>query len=273
MALSQRLQIPAEPGARDDAAADAGHQAAAALQSRSRRPMSKPNSSAIRCWTARADGEPAAVEPERAEATPMTVPPRRRLERARTSRPAARAIEDALDTRLENVFPDDAASRRSARRRAEPAAYSEWAASAPAAARTATTISKPSSPPRRRSRIVCAEQLALAVADPARRMIGQYLIDLVDEAGYLSGDLAAVAEKLGAPHDRNRSGARHPAELRSARRVRAQSRRMPRHPAQGARPLRSGDGGAGRASRSAGQARFRRARRRSAASATRTSPT
>ena len=30
-------------------------------------------------------------------------------------------------------------------------------------------------------------------------MIGQYLIDLVDEAGYLTGDLAAVAEKLGAP--------------------------------------------------------------------------
>jgi RNA polymerase sigma-54 factor len=30
-------------------------------------------------------------------------------------------------------------------------------------------------------------------------MIGQYLIDLVDEAGYLNGDLALVAEKLGAP--------------------------------------------------------------------------
>src|SRR5258708_6996698 len=44
-----------------------------------------------------------------------------------------------------------------------------------------------------------AEQLALAVVDPARRMIGQYLIDLVDEAGYLNGDLALVAEKLGAP--------------------------------------------------------------------------
>ena len=28
-------------------------------------------------------------------------------------------------------------------------------------------------------------------------MIGLYLIDLVDEAGYLGGDLAAVAEKLG----------------------------------------------------------------------------
>src|SRR5215472_3853161 len=43
-----------------------------------------------------------------------------------------------------------------------------------------------------------AEQLALAVVEPARRLIGQYLIDLVDEAGYLAGDVAHVAEKLGA---------------------------------------------------------------------------
>jgi RNA polymerase sigma-54 factor len=44
-----------------------------------------------------------------------------------------------------------------------------------------------------------AEQLSLAIADPVRRMIGQHLIDLVDEAGYLTGDLAQVAEKLAAP--------------------------------------------------------------------------
>lgn len=44
-----------------------------------------------------------------------------------------------------------------------------------------------------------AEQLAIAVTDPARRMIGQYLIDLVDEAGYLTSDLASAADKLGAP--------------------------------------------------------------------------
>ena len=44
-----------------------------------------------------------------------------------------------------------------------------------------------------------AEQLSLTIADPVRRMIGQYLIDMVDEAGYLTGDLASVAEKLGAP--------------------------------------------------------------------------
>jgi RNA polymerase sigma-54 factor len=44
-----------------------------------------------------------------------------------------------------------------------------------------------------------AEQLALAIADPVRRMIAQFLIDMVDEAGYLTGELSGVAEKLGAP--------------------------------------------------------------------------
>ena len=34
-----------------------------------------------------------------------------------------------------------------------------------------------------------AEQLAVAFTEPAQRMIGQYLIDLVDDAGYLPADL------------------------------------------------------------------------------------
>jgi RNA polymerase sigma-54 factor len=41
------------------------------------------------------------------------------------------------------------------------------------------------------------EQVALAITDPARRMIGHYLVGLVDESGYLAGDLAAAAETLG----------------------------------------------------------------------------
>ena len=43
------------------------------------------------------------------------------------------------------------------------------------------------------------EQLVLAFADPARRLIGHHLIDMTDEAGYLRGDLESVAELLGAP--------------------------------------------------------------------------
>lgn len=43
------------------------------------------------------------------------------------------------------------------------------------------------------------EQLMLAFTDPARRLIGHHLIDMTDEAGYLTGDLAGLAELLGAP--------------------------------------------------------------------------
>ena len=44
-----------------------------------------------------------------------------------------------------------------------------------------------------------AEQLSLAFSDPARRLIGQHIIDMTDEAGYLRGELDALAELLGAP--------------------------------------------------------------------------
>jgi RNA polymerase sigma-54 factor len=45
-------------------------------------------------------------------------------------------------------------------------------------------------------------QVPLVLKDPVERLIGQYLVDMVDEAGYLPGaDLAAIAEKLGAPQE------------------------------------------------------------------------
>ncbi len=40
-------------------------------------------------------------------------------------------------------------------------------------------------------------QLAMAIHDPKERMIGTYLIDHVDENGYLRADLADIAERLG----------------------------------------------------------------------------
>jgi RNA polymerase sigma-54 factor len=45
------------------------------------------------------------------------------------------------------------------------------------------------------------DQLALAFADPVRRLIGHHLIDMTDEAGYLQADLPALAERLVAPLD------------------------------------------------------------------------
>jgi RNA polymerase sigma-54 factor len=109
------------------------------------------------------------------------------------------SIEQGLGTELENVFPDDGSEKRPAPEPMTPA-YSEWSGTGAggsvddgdynleAFVSAETTLAAHLS-----------EQMALAIADPARRMIAQYLIDMVDEAGYLTGDLAAVADKLGAP--------------------------------------------------------------------------
>lgn len=42
------------------------------------------------------------------------------------------------------------------------------------------------------------EQLQLAIKNPAERLIGVYLIDHVDEAGYLTEDVGELADRLGA---------------------------------------------------------------------------
>ena len=153
--------------------------------------------------TGEAEGAPAGET----EATPTPEAPAGEAEGAppgdwlgdelETSRTA---IEDRVDTGLENVFPDDpAVPVLQAARTAEPAGYSEWSGvgaggrdsgeyNLEAFVTAETTLASH-----------LADQLLLAIADPVRRMIGQHLVDLVDEAGYLTGDLAAVAEKLGAP--------------------------------------------------------------------------
>jgi RNA polymerase sigma-54 factor len=107
------------------------------------------------------------------------------------------AIEDQLGTKLDNVFPEDS-GQLPARAGTDMPAYSEWAAvgsggrddgeyNLEAFVTSEATLADH-----------LAEQLSLAIADPVRRLIGQYLIDLVDEAGYLTADVDAVAEKLGA---------------------------------------------------------------------------
>src|SRR5918993_3549574 len=42
-------------------------------------------------------------------------------------------------------------------------------------------------------------QLDLATADPTERLIGRFLIDAVDDAGYLTESVEAVADRLAAP--------------------------------------------------------------------------
>ncbi|PJG50263.1 RNA polymerase sigma-54 factor [Bradyrhizobium forestalis] len=105
-------------------------------------------------------------------------------------------IEQTLDTGLDNVFseePAEAAARNA--QDAMPTTYTEWGGGASgdedynleAFVAAETTLSDH-----------LAEQLAVAFTAPAQRLIGQYLIDLVDEAGYLPPDLGEAAERLGA---------------------------------------------------------------------------
>ncbi|MBS7540395.1 RNA polymerase factor sigma-54 [Ancylobacter lacus] len=117
-------------------------------------------------------------------------------DRLETSRSA---IEDRLDTGLENVFPDDAG------RDSVPAGpggdgggYAEWSGGGSggrdddsynleAFVSSETTLADH-----------LERQLTLAVSDPVARLIGHHLIDLIDDAGYLTADVESIAEKLGA---------------------------------------------------------------------------
>ena len=107
------------------------------------------------------------------------------------------AMEQGLGTELENVFPDDGGEKASQSSEAPPPAYSEWSGAGPAGNGEDYNLEAFVSSEATLADHL-AEQMALAISNPAGRMIGQYLIDMVDEAGYLTGDLDTVAEKLGA---------------------------------------------------------------------------
>ena len=108
-------------------------------------------------------------------------------------------IEQTLDTRLDNVFPEEPAEAASrAAQDAAPTSYTEWGGGASSdedynlEAFVAAEVTLTDH---------LAEQLAVSISDPALRMIGQYLIDLVDEAGYLPPDLGDVGQRLSATEE------------------------------------------------------------------------
>ncbi len=108
------------------------------------------------------------------------------------------SMEQSLGTELENVFPDDGAEK-SAAVDMPPPAYSEWSGVGSGGAEDGGRDFESFVSAEITLADHLAKQMALAISDPAGRMIGQYLVDMVDEAGYLTGDLDAVADKLGAP--------------------------------------------------------------------------
>jgi RNA polymerase sigma-54 factor len=118
--------------------------------------------------------------------------------------PARGEIESGFETRLENVYPDDAPAEARAEGQAgdmlalTPAPYGSTGGSFDAeapdfeASLTAETS----------LREHLSGQLELATRDPVDRLIGGFLIDAVDDAGYLRESIETVAERLGAGLDR-----------------------------------------------------------------------
>ncbi len=110
------------------------------------------------------------------------------------ARPAADP-EATFDTEIENLYPDTGASDLG-----PDLASSNWASLRERSGSFADDDNNLESyvASERSLKDHLQEQLAVNIADPAERLIGQYLIDLVDDAGYLTADLTQVADKLGA---------------------------------------------------------------------------
>ena len=112
------------------------------------------------------------------------------------SETTGRDAPEQADHRLDDTSPDDSEPPRS--RAAEgPSAYSEWTGTASGGRDDADYNLEAFVSAETTLADWLREQLTLAISDPVRRMIGQYMIDLVDEAGYLTGELEAVADRLG----------------------------------------------------------------------------
>ena len=109
--------------------------------------------------------------------------------------PGDGAIEERLDAPPDAAFDDSEPNRP--RSSEAPAGYSEWAGVGSGGRDDADYNLEAFVSAEATLADWLREQLTLAIADPVRRMIGQYLVDLVDEAGYLAGDLETVAERLG----------------------------------------------------------------------------
>ena len=142
-----------------------------------------------------ADNEPAPSEADRAEAAEISAI----NGEAQSGGEAAAdgpAGEERGDGALYDTSVEDAEPVRP-RMSDMPAGYSEWAGTAGGGRDDseynleAFVSSEPTLAEWLR------EQVTLAITDPVRRMIGHYLVGMVEESGYLGGDLAAAAKKLG----------------------------------------------------------------------------
>lgn len=103
---------------------------------------------------------------------------------------SADSIANGYDTEVENVFPDQSAPERQTD-------STQWNDRSGGDGEAADIDQFVAARPTLADHL--AAQAGLIIDDPAERLIAQFLIDSVNEAGYLAVDLETVAEQLGAP--------------------------------------------------------------------------
>jgi len=103
---------------------------------------------------------------------------------------SADSIASGYDTEVENVFPEQAAQDRLN----DLPQWNEHSGSGEEAADLDQFVAaRPSLSDH------LTAQISFIVSDPAERLIAQFLVDGLNEAGYLAVELESVAEQLGAP--------------------------------------------------------------------------
>jgi RNA polymerase sigma-54 factor len=105
----------------------------------------------------------------------------------------------SLDTDLENVYPNESRSDRSERME-RGMADSGWSSLRPAGGLSLDSEDFDFGAMLSKSETLAdhlTAQLTLAIAEPADRIVGQHLIGMVNEAGYLTGSAEDIAQQLG----------------------------------------------------------------------------
>ena len=108
-----------------------------------------------------------------------------------------------LDTDLENVYTHEARADASSRESQAPA-ESGWASLRPTGGISLDSDEYDFSASLTRTQTLAehlTDQLNLNIAAPTDRIIGQNLIGMVNEAGYLTGDISDIANYLGTSRD------------------------------------------------------------------------
>ena len=145
------------------------------------------------------DRPQAADEPGPASDAPEAPAPVQQEWQGEEPEWSAHAISERLDASLENLFPDDPGTRE----KVGPELAGQWKSAGSASAAASDGFDPDDFASGARTlRDHLGEEIALAFADPAKRLIALDLAGNLDDNGYLQADLSEIADRLGVEENR-----------------------------------------------------------------------